>query len=806
MRVSIDWIRQFVDLPELAPKDMAVRFTMACAEVEDVIAEGQFWSRVRVAEITSIERHPEADKLNLVSFSLGSNESARVVCGASNVKVGLRVPYASIGTTLPGGFTLEPKKIRGILSEGMLCSGSELGIPSDIDGLLELPGDAPLGASLKDYLKKKGDIVLDIDNKSLTHRPDLWGHYGMAREFAAIFSTPLKNPFHAEWKQKLLALIPNEAGPVSFDVDDKSACLLYSGLSINNVSIGQSPDWMRDRLEAAGLRSINNIVDISNYVMLELGTPLHIFDRDKIVGHLSIHALTEETRFTTLDEVERVLVPGDTVIADQTGPLVLAGIMGGLASGVSPVTKNIFIEVANWRAAPVRRTSTRLGLRTDSSQRYEKSLDSALCERTLLRTLELILELCPEAKVVGEFVSKGVDTTPKKPLVIEVNVGRLIRTLGHDLPFQKVHSILEALDFKLESSGESLLVQVPSYRATKDIECEADIVEEIGRVIGYDSIAPVSPLLPVAPVRLTDTQKLHRSVKSFMSLHAHAFELMTYPLVGAKLLKEFSWNNDCEALKLINALSQDHDRMRDSLVPSLLEASVKNAKHSDEFRVFEIGRRYLPSNTGFSNESNVVGIVYFAREKNPFMDLLADTERLLDSLNAPYDLVAQNPKFKSAVIDESWQGLHPFEFINVRMMGKLDGVVFSLHPLMGKSLKLRGHLAMALIDLSGLEKRALKDKTKYQPLPKFPGSDFDYTITLEKGVEVKAIYEALKPLKLPEIVGHSVLDVFEKDEKRFVTMRTSFLDPAKTLSGDFLKGAEEQILSKLKASGLLLKE
>ena len=406
---------------------------------------------------------------------------------------------------------------------------------------------------------------------------------------------------------------------------------------------------------AVGLRPINNIVDISNYIMVELGMPLHIFDRDEIKGNsVNIHALKEEQTFTTLDEQERQLVVGDTVISDSTGPLVLAGIMGGLKSGVTEKTKKIFIEVANWQAAKVRRTSTRLGLRTDSSMRYEKTLDSQLCYRTLLRTLELVKELCPSATVIGCPVYDGLDLDKNDPLKLVIACDQITKTLGKEISREEIIDIFERLDFHVVNKSGTLTVTVPSYRATKDIECSADLIEEIGRVIGYDNIMPEGPHLPITPVRLSNLHQMKRRAQDFLNTSGKSFEVTTYPLIGKSLLKKSDWNSDCEELRLINSLSIDNDRMRDSLVPSFLDVAAKNAKHLENFRFFEFGRAYIPDQQDFFKEKTILGLAFYDKLKSPIIELQTVTEQLCHFLKIPFDFTGKNPKFSSSVVDESW--------------------------------------------------------------------------------------------------------------------------------------------------------
>ncbi|MCP4912852.1 MAG: phenylalanine--tRNA ligase subunit beta [Oligoflexia bacterium] len=810
MLVSLDWINDFTKTPtDITPQRLGELFTLATAEVEEVLESGSHWDKIRVAQVIEKEKHPEADKLNLVTFTTDGENRLQVVCGASNVEIGMKTPYAKIGVTLPNGLTLEPKKIRGVLSEGMLCSEEELGLAEESEGILKLPEDAPLGETMLTYMKQTKDTLLDIDNKSLTHRPDLWGHYGLAREFSAIFKAELKDTFNDDWAKGLKSKIPGGDAPVKVNVDKDSSCLAYYGLTVKNVKVGESPDWMKRRLLAVGLRPISSLVDISNYVMLELGIPLHIFDRQKIKGDtVNIKRISEEETFTTLDEVERKLISTDTVICDSEKPLVLAGIMGGLNSGVSEETNEIFIEVANWKAAEVRKTSTRLGLRTDSSQRYEKTLDSKLCERTLLRTLELVLDLNPEAQVVGDISYDGMDLSQIETLNLEINYARLRKILGKEVSNDEITDILSRLDFKVTEKSENIFnVEVPSYRSTKDIDCDADILEEVGRIIGYDNIESKMPLLDISPVRLSPAKELHRKIRSFLTDFGHGFEVQTYAMIGQKLLDECSWPVKNENLKLINSLSKDHDRMRPSLIPSFLKACSVNSKNKNQYRFFEIGRAYNEDEMNFSKESHQVAIAYFHKDENQFMELVNDVKNLLRATNIPGDITEKHPKFKNELIDEEWLGVHPFEFFNLRIMGKMKGSIFTVHPLMLRKFKIKGNLSMAVIDLSAFEDRPLKEKTKYSPLAKFPSSQFDYTVELSATKGKGQVLAVLKKLKIKEVLSHKIVESYTPDNSdvTFLTLRTTFQDPEKTLTGEFLKDSEKKIIEHLDKNGFSLK-
>jgi phenylalanyl-tRNA synthetase beta chain len=465
--------------------------------------------------------------------------------------------------------------------------------------------------------------------------------------------------------------------------------------------------------------------------------------------------------------------------------------MGGQSSGVSNETTEIFIEVANWKAALVRRTSTRLGLRTDSSQRYEKSLDSQLSLRTMLRTLELILELNPTAKVVGQLEYAGVSLDQFSPLKIKSSATKII-------------SILDYLGFKTSKlSGSFLEISVPSFRSTKDIENEQDIIEEIGRIIGYDNITPSSPLDGIAPVKLTQMQKLQRKIKNFL-VHDRFFEVMTYPLVGRDLLAKYSFDKS-EVLELFNSISIDHSIMRPSMIPSFLSALELNSKYQDRFKAFEIGRVYSPS-ANFSNESNILCIGVYDRDSNPFVDLLNSSLSLLDSIGLSSEPALPNPKFKSSVLPVDWDGIHPVEHRDFRIVGKMIASIFSVHPLLLSKLKIKGHFSFFILDLTSIADLALKDKVKYRPLNKFPSSSFDWTVTADKDQYIADIVKAAQKVKMKELDSIEVLDIFIQESKKYVTLRAVLADENGTLTTDFLKSAEASLLKATTDAGFELKK
>ena len=1001
MKVSLDWISDFVDLPKgLSDREIAEGLTLGLCEVEGLERPGAVFQSIVAAKITAVKKHPKADKLKLAAVELGGGKSVTVVCGAPNCRAGITVPYAAVGTTLPGGLTLEPKTIRGILSEGMLCSEEELGLsagpgdsggpvspedsgepggsagpgsaedsgepkrpggPGGRGGIMELPEGTPAGTRLSDLpeipVRRGGpgaeegsgaegigpgsgtgargpeaesgpgaggggpslgpggegpdtpaaadDLILDIDNKSLTHRPDCWGHYGLAREFAAIFSRPFRDRFSPEWAASLKERIsadgtaergaagghgegvggagrgaaggpgegpaesaagdgserpggpagsgsgkgtgggvtegPGAAGtgeaPVSVHVDPDSSNLGFLGLSINidpGVSTGVSPPWMRRRLAAAGMRPISAVVDISNYVMLETGIPNHIFDRAAIRGgRIVVRRAGADQDFTTLDGQKRRVLASDTLVCDAERPLAAAGVMGGLESSVGADTTAIMVEAANWRDSEVRRTAARLGLRTDASQRYEKSLDSARLEICLLRIYELIREISPGARAAGGIQRENMPEPPG--LVIPTSPGRIAAVLGEEVGGERLEAILGALGFGLDPIGApssepggavapkrprgdcrdfTHRVHVPTWRSTKDIECEADIAEEVGRIIGYDNITPESPSQGIAALRLSPAKTMFRRAQDYMVLRGRALEVMTYPLVGRALLEKAAWPALNENLVLANALTPAHDRMRPGMIPSLLEAAAENNKEHSAFRIFECGRAYADlGGEDYSREHHQIGIVFQELHANPFIPLADTVENLLPYLGLRGNLIPGDPARQHPLIPAAWPGTHPHEFLDIVIGKTSEGAVVSIHPQIARAFKLKGKTALAVIDLTNLTDLGGRsgapaaDRAPFIPPDRFPGSDFDLTVVMPSRTHAAEAVEVVRGMGKKEIRSVGVLDVFPlEEERKALTLHIEFRDSEHTLDADFIKKTEGEIIAVLDGAGYPLRD
>lgn len=808
MIISLSWIRDFIDLPaNLDVHDFANALTLSTAEVEEVKTTNEHLKKIRTVKVESLVKHPQAEKLNLVTFSDGK-KSYEVVCGAPNVKPGIIVPFASIGTTLPGGLTLEAKNIRGVMSQGMLCSAKELGLGEDQGGLMILSPETALGISLDVALKVTSDELIEIDNKSLTHRPDLWGMFGFARELKTIFDLKWKKSFDNSWNSKIESSIKGQTGKYFKISTEKKECLSFYAIKIENIKVAPSPSWMIDRLDACGIRSINNIVDITNYVMLEVGLPLHAYDAQKVQGELHIQALKDKTQFTLLDGKVVELLAHDVVIADDKQPLVLAGIMGGALCGVSDQSTTIILEAAVWDNARIRTTATRLGLRTDASSRFEKSLDPVSSKIAFYRAIELIKELIPQAKISQTPQFWSLQPFTDYPLSLVIKPQKIASLLGKEVSNEQIEKYLQHLGFKIEKQQQDWKIFVPSFRATKDISILEDIVEEIGRLIGYGSIPITSPLVSVNPVAFDKRKFFERQLQTFLTTQAKCFEVMTYPLIGKNQLQKSQWTNENEELVLINALSEDADRMRPSLVPTLLDCVALNAKCFDNFRIFELGRSYTAVNLDKIQEQLDLALV-FAGLEHQGKDLVDTVESLFRFIKLPLELkfVSASELQNHRLMNKDWVGLHPYECAIVHSMGQSMGCIFTLHPNLLKKYKIKHSVHIALIDAQTLFVRAFDTKVKYKPLSYLQETYFDCCVTMNSDQFIELPLKTIEKLKLPEISSVKIFDVFLKDQTtKFVTLRCHLTPIQMALEASKIKELENNIIAALSNNGFKLKQ
>src|SRR5580700_10865147 len=506
MKFSYNWIRELVPGLDAEPAELMRLITMKTAECEGLEQVGAKLAEASVARVKDVERIPQSHN-QIAVVETARYGIRRVVCGAPNCKTGMLTAY------LP----LAPMVIEGVESEGMLASALELGITNDHSGIVELESEALLAA----------DTIIEVDNKSLTHRPDLWGHHGMAREVAAITHAKLRDPV------KLYAL-PMGKAAVEIAIEDFALCPRYSALVFENVTVGPSPLWLQYRLEAIGLNAINNIVDVTNYVMSELAQPMHAFDAEKLDGPMIfVRNARPGEEIVALNDESYNLSPSNLVIADGQGPIALAGVIGGLHSAIGPDTERIVLESANFQAASVRKTSVALKLRTDASMRFEKSQDPLNTVRGLARAVELFNEVSPGIRLVGGLGDSHGEL--KTPAPIELDLDWLARKLGRKLDASEVRSILESLEFGVgETEPGHFLVMVPSWRATKDIAIKDDLLEEIGRMVGYESITPQPPLVESVVPPENPSRRYMRRVRNMATAQGFT-EIYNYSFVTEEM-------------------------------------------------------------------------------------------------------------------------------------------------------------------------------------------------------------------------------------------------------------------------------
>jgi phenylalanyl-tRNA synthetase beta chain len=789
MRVQTKWLLDYVDL-SLPLKDVAHRLTMAGLEVTGVERMGEDWDGVVVGEVVEVKPHPDADRLRLVTVNDGKARY-EVVCGAPNVAQGQRIAYASLGASLVDARTgertkLKKAKIRGVVSEGMVCSERELGLSDEHEGILVLPPDAPVGRPLAEVL---GDSVLVIDMKP--NRADGLSVLGVARDVAALTGVKVREPdfsFEAEG-----APIDSRA---SVSIEAPDLCPRFTLALIEGIEIGPSPPWMQERLRAAGMRPISNIVDVTNYVMLELGQPIHAFDYDKIRDHRIIvrRAKPGET-LTTLDGKLRSFTEEQLLITDPSGPVAVAGVMGGLATEVTAETRNVLLEVANFDPVSTRRSAAALKLPSEASKRFAWGLAPDVAPLASRRATKLLVELAS-----GKAARGLVDSYPVKaePVVVTLSPKRVPQVLGIDPPREKVVECLESLGFGVESRSEDLRVRVPYWR--RDVQIEDDVVEEIARLIGYEEI-PVEPLAGRVPPRVVQPlRELRERVKDVL-VGAGMQEVITYPLTSLEVLERVVSGDVLAAsapLAVVNPLNVGEERLRTSLRAALLDVAARNLRVGRQaVRFFEAARVYFPTRSGLPDErERIAGVVAgarFDRWGNPtsetfdFYDAKAFVAAVFEHLSVPVAYVASEE-----------YGLLTGRSATLEVDGKTVGVLGQVHPKTAEAFGLSEDVYLFEIRLEDLLPH-VAPVPHYRAISKFPAVVEDLAVVVSREVAAGSL--------LAEILGHPLVaaarafDEYEGDPvpkgKKSLAFSVSYQAPDRTLTDSDVKKARERILSRL---------
>lgn len=757
MKISVSWLNDFVDLSDLAPARVAELLSLHTAEVEGVEVYGQGITDVVVGQVVECGRHPDADKLSLTRVEFGGGEAVEVVCGASNVRQGLKIAFAPVGSALPGGLKIKKAKLRGQVSRGMICSGRELELSEEHAGILELADDAPVGARLVDHLGLL-DPVLELDNKSLTHRPDLWGHYGFARELAAILGRPLAPlPVVDRWDG------PPAAIPIT--LEDPEACPLYLGLHVElDGPPRTSPAWLQRRLLAVGQRPVSDLVDLTNYLLFETGQPTHAFDLARLRGpEIRVRRAAPGESFTTLDGVLRELTGEDLLIADADRAVALAGVMGGANSEVGADTTSLLLESAVFQPVRVRRTAKRLNLRSEASARFEKSLDPALAEQGLRRFAALLARVRPQARVIGPPAAAGAATAPV--IRLPLDPARTAELLGLSLDRQAVVSPLRALGFGVEDPGEGpLSVVVPSWRATKDVTTPIDLVEEVGRLSGYHQIQPQPLRAPVQAPWVDPVRALGRRLADRLAGAWRGAETQGYSFLHRRWAARLGLPLERFA-RLANPVQDGVDLVRRDPVPTLLEQAAGNVRERPGGLLFELAKGYeaehdAPGAPGLPAERGWLGVVLWqrrgARADGPESVFGRARSIVADLLRtAVLDGVAG-----SSAAPPTWA--HPARCLDWTCGGRWIGCSAAVEPRLAKEVELDGvDAAVALLDLAALAELGGGRLPEFRPPARLPGIKVDVALALPAAVSYAEAEASVRAAGGKLLESLELFDLFE---------------------------------------------
>ena len=793
MFLSMNWIGDFVDLSGLDKKSLIHNFTLSTAEVEDIIVKGEDTYGVVVAKILSIEDHPKSKKLHLLKVDAGK-EVLDIVCGAPNVREGMLVALATAGGAV-SGHPITPATIAGYTSYGMCCSESELGLSDDNSGIWDIERDLPEGVALGTDIKEIfdiDDIIFEVDNKSLTNRPDLWSHYGIAREFATITGRELK-------PLSLLNVDQFDGLPqVAVDVKSTDLVWRYSAIKVENIKRKLSPANMRIRLFYCGSRAINFLADLTNYVMMEVGQPMHAFDMKK-VDKIEVQTFPEGASFTTLDGVERRIDENMLMITSGDQPVAVAGVMGGDASKIEDDTDSLLLESATFDGVSVRKTTTRLGLRTDASQRYEKMLDPELCRTATERLLKLLFECDGGARVISAFTDKYVKHYP----VITLKFDRryVDRYTGIDIPNETIVKTLTGLGFGVQVCGDDFTVVVPSFRATKDVTIKADIIEEITRIYGYDNFDVFTSKSPLLPVRKEILKSEEDRMKDVLVKSYRMHEVHSYIWYDAAKCAELSIEMP-DNVKIINAQTPDHQNLRSTMIPTLLSFVKENKGYGADYSIFEIGHTVEGlREDGYCNEQKKLGAVLYSKtesEESLFMRARDVVRELCE------DILHKKAEFVS--IEPSYGFQHPANTFGIKIEGQTVGYLSVPHPVVLASVDKK--CAVAFFEISTAAFASVNaGVNKYAEPSKFPAIEIDLTFLCNIcDVSFEKVSALAKNAAGDLLSTVSVKDVFgESDGSAALTLRFGFVSSERTLTKQELQPAIDSIVASLGEAGLGLK-
>ena len=750
------------------------KFTIRTAEVENVKEVGDKFDGVVIAQIVECIPHPDSDHMHILKVNYGASEPIQVVCGAYNVRVGLKTAYIKVGGHIDG-IEIKAKPLRGILSNGMCCSMRELGIGDDHDGIIELPDDVVVGTDIKDYLPVK-DIIVEIDNKSLTNRPDLWGHYGIAREIATIT--------HTEMLPLEMEEIKNDKEDLDIKINNPELCYRYTGLKIDNIKNNKSPLELQIFLYYTGMRSISLIVDLTNYLMLELGQPMHAFD-SRVVKNIEVGLANNKDLFTTLDGVERKLSSENLMIKNNNEYFAIAGVMGGKNSEILSDTTSIFLESATFNAGSVRKTANFLGLRTDASARYEKSLDPNMTDKAIKRLVYLLRKENPDMQIASNLT----DVYPN--VLNEVNItlhkDLLSKYMGTTLSDESVINTLESLGFKVENNDLTYEVVVPTFRHSKDINIEEDLIEEIARIYGLENFTPKPLKLDLTITEHETTFNEEYEVKNLLATKYDMNEVNSYIWYDTNTLQTLGIKKD--GVKLLG--KSENNILRDDLSFSLLNIVEENFKNFSEFSIFEIGT-IIKDNLN----KRVLSIILCGKEK--------ELEQLYNKAKTVTSYIFKALKHKEITLSNNVNEKEYYDK-NLGKIINVDDTKIGTINVLDKiyTNKLSKKKAIVCIDIdfdkyAKLEKDIILEKV----VSKYPSVELDYTIIMPTDKKYEDLKEVLKEFKSKLIERNELVSIYENK----YTIKYVLGSPYKTLEQKDLQTFKERFIAHLKENGYSINE
>lgn len=786
MKLPMSWLSDYTDIEGISPKEYADKLTMTGSKVEGVEYLGAELDKVVAGKVLSCEMHPDSDHLHVCMVDVGEEEPLQIVCGAPNVAEGQMVPVALNGAVLPGGVKIKKGKLRGVVSNGMICSHEEMGISESLlgyepeYGILVLPDDVKPGTDVKDLYGLNENVV---EFEITSNRPDCFSIIGLARETAVSFKKSFKIPevtFH-ETSDKI-------TDKLSIDVQDKDKCLRYTSRMIKNVKIGPSPKWMRERLEACGIRSINNMVDITNYVLLEYGQPMHAFDlRHLEGGKIIVRRANDGEIIKTLDEQDRKLTSDDLVICDTVKPVAIAGVMGGFNSEIKPDTTEVAFESATFDAASVRLTAQRVGLRTEASSRYEKGLDYNNTVPAIERACQLVEELgCGE--VVGGAIDVIGNVKDAQPIMFRPE--KINAFLGTDISTDEMVEILTSLEVKIDM--ENMMLTPPSFRP--DLVAEADIAEEIARFHGYD-IIPTTLLSGESVIGMKNKeQNVEDKINEVLTAQGMS-EIYTYTFVSPSIFDKLNIPAESplrNTVKITNPLGEDTSVMRTTTIASMMEVLARNYNYrTTSAKMFETAKIFIPTEAGKLPEEPVIITLGMYGENADFFTIKGVCEVLFEQLHidgVSYIAVTDNPTY------------HPGRCAEIKVGNKILGTIGEIHPSVSRKFGIDTECYVGELNLENIL-ATMNDDVKYHHLPKYPAVTRDFSILLDKITPVaeieavirKAAGKLLDKLELSDVYeGHQI-----PEGKKSVMYKAAFRADDRSLTGEEADNLHDKIVKKL---------